>query len=144
MTIDVRLLEPDEAGILDNVAEDVFDGPIDPAACAEFFADERHHLAVALDGDSVVGIASSLRYVHPDKRNEYWINELGVAPSHERQGIGTRLVNALLEHAREFGCEEAWLATEEENDVARKFYSAVGGKEHRAVYITFDLQAKDA
>lgn len=143
MAISVRLLGQDEAHVLDRVAPDVFDTDIDPAACADFFADPRHHIAIALDGDTVVGIASALQYLHPDKPNEYWINEVGVAPSHQRRGIGTSLLELLLEHARSLGCKDPWLATEQENTAARGLYSAIGGKEHRAVYVTFGPGTED-
>lgn len=54
----IRLLGPDDAGVLERVAEDVFDGPVDPRWTAEFLADARHELAVALDDGVVVGMAS--------------------------------------------------------------------------------------
>ena len=76
----IRRIGPDDAAVLDRVADDVFDYPIDPRWTAEFLADRRHHLAVALDGDLVVGMASAVHYVHPDKPPELWINEVGVAP----------------------------------------------------------------
>ena len=55
---------------------------------AEFLADSRHHLAVAVDEGRVVGMASAVHYVHPDKPPELWINEVGVAPTHRGLGIG--------------------------------------------------------
>jgi aminoglycoside 6'-N-acetyltransferase I len=59
---------------------------------AEFLRDERHHLAVAIEDETVVGFASGVHYVHPDKPAELWINEVGVAPSHHRRGIGKPLL----------------------------------------------------
>lgn len=123
----VRLLRPDEADVLRNVAPDVFDYAVDPAQTAAFFADPRHHLAVALDGSLVVGMASAVEYYHPDKPPTLWINEVGVAPSHQRQGIGKRLMAVLLDHGRTLGCTEAWVGTEVENAPARRLYEVTGG-----------------
>ena len=39
--VDVRVLGTHESYVLENVAEDVFDNPIDARWCAEFFADPR-------------------------------------------------------------------------------------------------------
>ena len=40
---------------------------------------------------------SAVHYVHPDKlRPELWINEVGVAASHRRRGLGTRLLLAVF------------------------------------------------
>jgi hypothetical protein len=50
-----------------NVAAEVFDNPIDADLTAEFLGDARHHLAVAIDDGLVVGFASAIHYVHPDK-----------------------------------------------------------------------------
>lgn len=125
--ITVRLLRPDEADVLGNVAPDVFDHDIDPAQAAAFFADSRHHLAVALDGTLVVGMASAVKYYHPDKPPALWINEVGVAPDYRRQELGKRLVVLLLEHGRALGCTEAWVGTEMENQAARRLYEVSGG-----------------
>src|SRR5688572_24652256 len=135
----VRVLEPDEAVVLDRVASDVFDNEIDPRWTAEFFADPRHHLAVALDGDTVVGMASAVHYVHPDKRPELWVNEVGVAPTHQGRGVGRELMQALFARGRELGCREAWVLTEHENAAARRLYASVGGADGSTVIVTFRL-----
>lgn len=134
-----RILGPDEARVLDRVAEDVFDGPVDPRRASEFFADPRHHLAVALDGETVVGMASGVHYVHPDKPPEMFVNEVAVAPTYRRQGVGRRLVAALLDHARGLGCVAAWVLTEAENEAARGLYRATGGVERPVAMVEFDL-----
>src|SRR5262249_41688546 len=121
--------EPGDAAVLDRVAPSVFDNPVNPRWTAEFLADTRHHLAVAIDGDLVVGMASAVHYVHPDKPPELWINEVAVAPTHRTQGIGRRLVEALFERGRALGCRQAWVATEPDNTAARRLYAAAGGRE---------------
>lgn len=144
MDVTVRILGPGDAAVLDNVAPEVFDNPIDPRWTAEFLADSRHHLAVALSGGQVVGMASALHYVHPDKPPELWINEVGVAPTHHRQGIGRRLLAALFERGRERGCRAAWVGTEEDNEAARGLYAAAGGSEELFVLAAFELAPEAA
>jgi aminoglycoside 6'-N-acetyltransferase I len=141
MSITVRILGPDDASILDHVAPTVFDYAIDPRWTAEFLADARHHLAVALDGETVVGMASAVHYVHPDKAPELWVNEVGVAPTHWRRGVGRRLLHALFARGRELGCGAAWVATGPDNTAARGLYAAVGGVEapELVVMVEFDL-----
>jgi aminoglycoside 6'-N-acetyltransferase I len=128
-----------EASVLDRVAPEVFDDEIDARWAAEFFADPRHHLAVALDGELVVGFASAVHYVHPDKLPELWINEVGVAPTHRRQGLGRRLLEALFARGRGLGCREAWVLTEDENVAARALYTEAGGEESRAIMVSFSI-----
>ena len=128
MTLEVRILQAGDASVLERVADDVFDEPVDPQWSAEFLADPRHHLAVAIDGGIVVGMASGVHYLHPDKPPQLFINEVGVASSHQGRGIGRRVLDALLERGRTLGCSEAWVLTDESNSIARKLYASAGGE----------------
>lgn len=136
-SITIRLLGPADAAVLDNVAPDVFDNPIDPRWTAVFFADPRHHLVVALDGDLVVGFASGVHYVHPDKAPELFVNEVGVAPAYQQQGIGRRVLDALLAHGRALGCEGAWVGTETDNVAARTLYERAGGAQDPDPFVLY-------
>lgn len=137
----IRLLGQVDGAVLARVAPGVFDRPVDPRWSAEFLADPRHHLAVALAGDRVVAMASAVHYLHPDKPPELWINEVGVAPSHRRRGLGRAVLSALLAHGRALGCRGAWVLTDEGNAAARRLYATLGGREAdaREVMVGFDL-----
>jgi aminoglycoside 6'-N-acetyltransferase I len=138
--ITVRLLGPNDAAVLDQVAPGVFDHPTDPRWTAEFFADPRHHLAVALDGTTVVGMASAVHYVHPDKAPALWVNEVGVAPAYQRRGLGTQLLRAIVERGRTLGCTEAWLGTETSNEAARALYNHAGWREEAEPFVTYTIE----
>jgi aminoglycoside 6'-N-acetyltransferase I len=142
--IEIRLLGAADGAVLRHVAPEVFDHALDERWTAEFFADARHHLVVAIDEGVVVGMASAVHYVHPDKAPELWINEVGVAPTHHRRGIGRMILDTLLAHGRALGCREAWVATEEENVAARRLYESVGGEGEEFIMYSFDLEAGDA
>lgn len=137
--VTIRRLGPGDSRVLDDIAAEVFDHRVDPALASEFLADPRHHLVVACAGTTVVGMATALHYVHPDKPAELWINEVGVAPPYRCHGIGTRLLEALFAHGRALGCREAWLGTEESNLAARRLYAKVRGREEAMVYVTFAI-----
>jgi aminoglycoside 6'-N-acetyltransferase I len=143
MSLVIRILGPADGAVFDRVAPGVFDNPVDPRWAAEFLADARHHMAVALVDGEIVGMASGVHYVHPDKPPELWVNEVGVAPSHERQGIGRELLQALFARGRELGCTEAWCGTAHGNIAARRMYAAVGGVEQPMVYVIFGLEPPD-
>ena len=129
MAIDIRVLGPNDEAVLTRVAPGVFDHDVDPALSAEFLRDPRHHLAVALEDGTVVGFASGVHYVHPDKPAELWINEVGVAPTHQRRGLGRQLLGALFARARELGCREAWVLTSPANGSAVRLYESAGGSD---------------
>lgn len=142
MTIEIKMLDPGDHAILNNVAPDVFDNATDPTFVAEFLDDHRHHLAVAIDRGQIVGFASGVHYVHPDKPSEMWINEVGVAPTHQGRGLGKAIIQTLLQHAHRLGCREAWVLTDRSNQAAMRLYASTGGEESSEdqVMFTFHLR----
>lgn len=128
MPVAIRVLRRGDQGVLDRVAPDVFDDPLDAGATAEFLADPRHHLAVAIEDGVVIGFISAVHYVHPDKpQPELWINEVGVAPAAQGRGIGRALLAEVLRIGREAGCAEAWVLTDRSNAAAMHLYASLGG-----------------
>jgi len=140
--LEIRILGSSDATVLRNVASGVFDHDLNPALVAEFLRDERHHLAVAIEDGAVIGFASGVHYVHPDKPAELWINEVGVAPDHHRRGVGKAIIEALLQHAKALGCHEAWVLTDRTNHAAMRLYASTGGYEapHDQVMFTYFLE----
>lgn len=107
-----------------------FDHDIHPPTAAAFLADPHYHLAVAIEDGVVIGFASAIDYVHPDKPvPELWIDEVGVAPERQGRGVAKAILRALLAHAREIGCGEAWVLTDRGNAPALRLYATAGGRE---------------
>jgi len=127
MQHDIRPLTRDSAGLLDRIAEDVFDEPIRPASLDAFLDCPRHVMFLAVADGGVVGMASGVEYFHPDKAPQLWINEVGVARDYRRRGIGRALVQALVDEARRRGCSYAWLGTAHDNAAGRACFSSVPG-----------------
>ena len=138
--IQYKILKPGDDSLLTRVAPDVFDHPIDPQLAGEFLRDPRHHIAVAIDQDVVVGFASAIHYIHPDKPAELWVNEVGVAPTHQRQGIGKAILRLLFAHGRLLGCKSAWVLTERANEPAIGLYRACGGEEPEDETVMFSFE----
>ena len=129
MTAEIKVLKRGEEFLLDKCEPGVFDDPLIAEATGAFLADPRHHLAVAVEGGTVVGFASAVHYVHPDKEKpELWVNEVGVAPAKRGYGLGKKLLTALLDVASDLGCSEAWVLTDRSNSPAMRLYSSVGGE----------------
>jgi aminoglycoside 6'-N-acetyltransferase I len=129
MSIAIKVLQSGDETILTNVAPEVFDNPINMELTREFLADPRHHIVVAIDDGLVVGFASGVHYIHPDKLPELWINEVGLAPTHRRRGLGAAVLKELLEVGRVHNCTTAWVLTYRTNLAAMALYSSLGGSE---------------
>ena len=126
--VTIKTLSQDDLSLLMNAANEVFDNPVEEAFAREFLSDPRHHIVAALSDGVVVGFASAVHYLHPDKPPELWINEVGVASSHQKQGIGKAILKELLQLGRKLGCKNAWVLTERSNEPANKLYKSMGGK----------------
>ncbi len=136
------MLRSGDESVLASVAPDLFDDPVDARRAAEFLADPRHHLAVAVEDGVVVGFVSAVHYVHPDKpAPELWINEVSVAATHRGRALAKDLLHAVLEVARRLGCREAWVLTDRSNAAALRTYAGAGGVETPpdSVMFTFHL-----
>jgi ribosomal protein S18 acetylase RimI-like enzyme len=137
-SVTIKLLQgPGGAAAFDNVAVDVFDNQVDKALTREFLDDPRHHIAVALEGHLMVGVASAVHYVHPDKPAQLFINEVAVSASHRQEGLGSKLLDVLLARGRELGCTEAWVATEPDNAAARALYEKAGGEQDPVPFVMY-------
>jgi len=146
VAIEIRMLESGDDAVFEHVAPGVFDNECDPLLIAEFLADARHHLAVAFDGAQLVGFASGVHYIHPDKPRDMWINEVAVAPSHQGRGLGKAILETLVRHAEQLGCREAWVLTDRANPRAMRLYASIGGEEApgEQVMFTFFLNREKA
>ncbi|TIO06612.1 GNAT family N-acetyltransferase [Mesorhizobium sp.] len=124
MRMEIRRLFPGDDAFVTRIAEDVFDEPVRPDRLAAYLASPDHLMIVALFDDMIVGQCAAVIHRHPDKVSELYIDEVGVAPAFQRQGIATRMLDAMFDLGREHGCEEAWVGTEAGNVAARALYEA--------------------
>jgi aminoglycoside 3-N-acetyltransferase I len=124
-------------------AADLFDSPPLEGPTEKFLAAPGHHLLFAYDETGrAVGMISGVEMTHPDKGTEMFIYELGVAPAARLQGVGSSLVAALAQVARENGCYGMWVGTETDNEAALATYRRAGARdETRFVLLNWDLVA---
>ena len=125
-------LSPDNAGLLDRIAEDVFDEPVRPDRLAAYLADPGHIMLVAVSDGIVIGQCAAVVHRHPDKVAELYIDEVGVSPAFQRKGIARAMVERMLAIGNELGCGEAWVGTEPDNLPARGLYERLEVKENQA------------
>jgi ribosomal protein S18 acetylase RimI-like enzyme len=135
----VKTLSKTDVSLLLKIADDVFDNPIDEKLAIEFLNDPRHHIVVAIIDNQVIGFASAVHYVHPDKPTELWINEVGVAEEHQNKGIGKAIMKELIQLGKSLGCVNAWVLTESDNLPANRLYQSAGGEKSETVMYEFKI-----
>jgi aminoglycoside 6'-N-acetyltransferase I len=136
VAVEIRLLDAADISLVERAAADVFDNAVSSTFCREFLRDPRHHLCAAIDDGVLIGFGSAVHYVHPDKPPQLWINEVGVAGSHQKRGVAKAIVARLVALADELGCTEAWVLTDDANTAARALYRSAGGTETTGVVMT--------
>src|SRR5690606_19727869 len=124
-SFEIVRLSPDNAELLHRLADDVFDEPVRADRLAAYLAEPGHIMLVALSGGIVVGQCAAVLHRHPDKVTELYLDEVGVTPAMQRNGIGRALVESMLGIGRELGCGEAWVGTEPDNLPARGLYESL-------------------
>jgi ribosomal-protein-alanine N-acetyltransferase len=81
-----------------------------------------HYYLVALDTDAVIGYGG-LAVSPPD---EAWVQNIAVARSAQRHGVGRALMDALLGRARAAGVSSVLLEVAVDNGPAQKLYATYG------------------
>lgn len=141
MTVDILRITHANAAVLDRVAIDVFDEPIDLTRLAAYVAEPNHLMVVAVSDGQVIGQARGVIHRHPDLPTELYIDNLGVTPERRRERLATSLLDALAAWAVDLGCEEAWVGTEPDNEAAKALYERRGGQaEAVAMFVFEDLR----
>ncbi len=88
----------------------------------------RHRLLVAVAGEDVVGFAALAPTDDPDldPADDAEIVALSVEPAHLREGHGSRLVNAAVDHLREAGFRTAHVWLTDTDPGLRSFLEGAG------------------
>jgi aminoglycoside 3-N-acetyltransferase I len=127
-----------------RVFEDVFE--LDPLPLPDqhylqqLLNDKNFFVYVALQNQNVLGGLTAYRLAqYHSTRPLVYIHDLAVATDRQRQGIGKRLVSALLHQCREIGAEGMFVQAEEEDAHAIDFYRATGSPGERIYHFYYPL-----
>jgi ribosomal protein S18 acetylase RimI-like enzyme len=107
--------------------EEAFDDRVLPDETRRFLEDERHHLLLGYIDDRPAGFLSAVEVLHPDKRNQLFLNEVAVMEGARRRGVARALIDELKRIGHERGCVSMWVLTDEDNAAAMRLYRTTGG-----------------
>lgn len=140
MSILIRMATPADAALFAQAHDDVFDSPPRADLVARYLDAPHLHIALALEGALIIGMCSGVVYYHPDKPEDYWINELGVATPWRRRGIARGLISQTCSHARALGCSTAWVVADPTEE-AMGFYRSLDAEQtgENLAMFSFDL-----
>jgi len=111
----------------------------DLGAATAFLRDRFAHgesvIFLALDGVEPVGFTQLYpSFSSVSLARVFILNDLFVAPSHRRSGVGSSLLQAATDHARTLGAVRVSLNTDVANTTAQATYEARGWKRDREYF----------
>lgn len=105
--------------------------------------DARCYLYLAFLGEAPVGLLSAYRF--PDVESGgalVYLYDIEVDKNHRRKGVGTALVNKLVEACEKDGVSLIWAGTEVKNQPARKTFEATGAELEGDAYVEYEWLLK--
>ena len=145
----LRVTKPDDL-LSREIAADVFDEAIDAELLTQFVWQPSHQAlfivcdaaaaaAAAAAGAVVVGQIKVQIVQSVDQPTSLYIDNLGVAPTHQRRGVASALIEAAKQWGREARAQSIWVATELDNSAARALNEASGLTEQTISYFEGEL-----
>jgi ribosomal protein S18 acetylase RimI-like enzyme len=132
-------LTRDTAGLLENIAEEVFDGEINVQKLATYLESPGHLMIIAVCRNQVIGQVAAYVHGHPDQASDLYIDNLGVAPPFQRRGVARRLVDEVLAWGKTLECHQAWIVTDTQNTAAHALYEGRGAAAEPIVMFSYKL-----
>ena len=93
-----------------------------------FLADSRSWLWAGIVEERIIAFAYGYALDRLDGRRMLYLHEIGVADAHQKQGIGTAMLQALKDECREQGFHRIFLIAHQCNTAANALYHKCGGE----------------
>jgi ribosomal protein S18 acetylase RimI-like enzyme len=107
---------------------------------ARALADPAVYVFAAFDGERPAGFVSAYRFPSLTKTCELaYIYDVYVAPAAQERGVGRRLLDSMIAQCRKDGVAEAWVATDLDNEAARRLYVSAGARAPDEAYLQFEF-----
>lgn len=144
MTNQIRKLDADDIELARSVfavMASVF-GECSTVVSQEYAAALLHRvdflvIAGLIDGEPVAGLTAFVLPLTRSETAEIFIYDIAVAPMHQRQGIGRRLVQEVRIFATSRNIATTWVPADNEDVLALDFYRSIGGKPQAVTIFTF-------
>lgn len=143
MSVKIKKLEPSdyELAKLLSLFFQVDDGVENPTTVSDEYmrkllGKKGFHVLVAIEAENVVGGLTAYEFIkYKREEREMFLYEIGVEASARRKGVGSKLIESLKTICKEKGITVLFVATEIDNEPAKKLYERTGGVyEETAIY----------
>lgn len=141
MQVRIRRLTAADADATRRLVATCHQAAISEIYARRLFEDDRNVLVIAEIEREIVGfvLAHWLDRLRLERR-QLFVYEIGVGKAHRRQGIGSRLMQAVLDEAGRAGAD-TFLVTNRSNQAAMALYQSLGGRSEADDEIVFEYPA---
>ena len=137
MKIETKILTTDDLPLMKEVIED--DDMIFDVKNLETFINtpNAYGFIIKLD-EKIVGFAYGYALVRPDGKIMFYLHSIGILPENQNDGLGSKLMEFIINFAKEKNFSELFVITDKGNPRACHLYEKFGGKndyEDEIVYV---------
>lgn len=101
---------------------------------------QEHLVFVAvLDNKVIGGLTAYILNVYEEETSIVYINDLAVETTHQRKGIGQKLITEINTFCRSKNIREVFIQADAGDEYAVDFYRKTQGKEMKVVQFTYEI-----
>lgn len=142
--MEIKLLEKSEIEMMKEVLEDD-NMSFNINALKDFINDSHSFGFIAKENHIILGFAYAYSLLRPDGKTMLYLHSVGLLPQYQNKGIGTKLLEFIINYAKTNNYSEVFVITDKGNPRACHVYEKVGGKndfENEIVYV-YDFDKKE-
>jgi ribosomal protein S18 acetylase RimI-like enzyme len=137
--IKLRFLCKSDIPLLCEILED--DGmEFNPKQLEKFLSEKQNLAFVAIVNGKIIGLAYGYALMRPDKdKPQFLIYSVNIHSNYQDRGYGSKLIQFIVDYARENNYCESFVITENDNERACRIYEKAGmnhsSKDNDRVYV---------
>src|SRR5574344_2506031 len=141
--MEYKVLEEQDLELMEDVLKDdnmIFNKDF----LNSFINDNNAYGFIAKENNNIVGFAYAYTLLRPDGKTMFYLHSIGMLPTYQNNGYGTKLMQFIKDYSISLGCSEMFVLTDKGNPRACHVYEKLGGKndyEDEICYV-YDLDRK--
>ena len=125
--MEYKVLEEQDLELMEDVLKDdnmIFNKDF----LNSFINDNNAYGFIAKVNNNIVGFAYAYTLLRPDGKTMFYLHSIGMLPTYQNNGYGTKLMQFIKDYSISLGCSEMFVLTDKGNPRACHVYEKLGGK----------------
>ena len=125
--MEYKVLEEQDLELMEDVLKDdnmIFNKDF----LNSFINDNNAYGFIAKENNNIVGFAYAYTLLRPDGKTMFYLHSIGMLPTYQNNGYGTKLMQFIKDYSISLGCSEMFVLADKGNPRACHVYEKLGGK----------------